>query len=93
MPLILRETEQFNFLSDDYRAEAKSGNDSLQNVRVYGQKLFATLSRFWPLKGLWVWVNLKCATKISFQTMLNESADVKAHQQDKKELFIRSTCL
>ena len=50
MLLILSETEQFTFLSDDYWAQAKSGNDSLQNVREYGQKLFVTL------KGLWVWM-------------------------------------
>ena len=51
MLLILSETEQFNFLSDDYWAQAKTGNDSLQNVREYGQKRFFTLSRFWPLRG------------------------------------------
>ena len=50
MLLILSETEQFTFLSDDYWAQAKSGNDSLQNVREYGQKLFATL------RGLRVWM-------------------------------------
>ena len=50
--LILSETEQFYFLSDDYWAEAKSGNDPLQKVREYGQELFVTLSRFWPLQGL-----------------------------------------
>ena len=41
--LILSETEQFTFLSDDYWAQAKPGNDSLQNVTEYGQKLFVTL--------------------------------------------------
>ena len=46
MLLILRETEQFNVLSDDYWAEAKSDNDSLLNVGEYGKKLFVTFSRF-----------------------------------------------
>ena len=31
--------------------EAKSGNDALQNFREYRQKIFITLSRFWPLSG------------------------------------------
>ena len=57
MLLMLSGTEQFNFLSDDYWVQAKSGNDSLQNVRKYRQKLFITLSRVWPLRGLRVWVN------------------------------------
>ena len=52
MLLILSETEEFNFLSDEHWAQAKSGNDSLQNVREYGQKIFVTLSRFWSLRGL-----------------------------------------
>ena len=54
---ILRETEQFNFFSDDYWEDAKSSNGFLQKVREYGQKLFVTLSRFWPLTGWGVWVN------------------------------------
>ena len=51
MLLILSETEQFNFLSDDSWAQANSGNDSLQKFREYGQNLFVTLRRFWPLRG------------------------------------------
>ena len=50
MLLILSETGQFAFLSDDYWAQAKSGNDSLQNGREYGQKLFITF------RGLRVWM-------------------------------------
>ena len=76
MLLLLSETEQFNVLSDGYWTEAKSGNDSLQNVKEYGQKLFVTLSRFRPLRGLCVSLDEsvkkgKFLTKIFFQTMLN----------------------
>ena len=42
--LILREIEQFNFFPNDYWAQAKSGNDSLQNVREYGQKIPSCLT-------------------------------------------------
>ena len=44
--LILSETKQFNVLSDNYWAEAKPGNDSLQNVREYGQNLLSHLADF-----------------------------------------------
>ena len=44
--LILREIEQFNFFLNDYWAQAKSGNDSLQNVREYGQKIPSCLTDF-----------------------------------------------
>ena len=50
MLLLLSETNQFIFLSDDYFAQAKSGNDSFQNVREYGRKRFVTL------RGLRVWM-------------------------------------
>ena len=33
--LLLRETAQFSHFFHDYWAEAKSGNDALQNVREY----------------------------------------------------------
>ena len=32
MLLILSETEEFNFLSDEHWAQAKSGNDSLRKM-------------------------------------------------------------
>ena len=44
--LILRETEQFNFFPNDYWAQAKSGNDSSQNFREYGQRIPSRLADF-----------------------------------------------
>ena len=76
MLLILRETEQFNVLSDDYWAEAKSDNDSLLNVGEYGKKTFRHIQQILNIKGV---VSLgesvkkgKFMTNIFFQTMLNE---------------------
>ena len=53
---MLKETEQFNFFYD-YWAEAKSGNDSWQNAREYGEKCFCHASRFWLLREWRVLVN------------------------------------